>query len=122
MTTYYCPRGCQTCNERAAIVTGFECGACGATMTTDSTRYDALHDAIEEEQIADFERQVRAEILNAMQNAFCGRGDLAAATASMCGYLASLTAEQRQQELAHLSDPRSAFDEQWRDWIHRNKL
>jgi hypothetical protein len=57
MNTYYCPRGCNVCDERAANVTGFECGACGCRMTTDSRPYDAVHDRIQDEAIAAFERK-----------------------------------------------------------------
>ena len=50
--TYYCPRGCNVCDERAIHVTGLECGSCGSIMTTDSTDYDAVHFRIELEGIA----------------------------------------------------------------------
>src|SRR5947207_3277313 len=60
MTTYYCPRGCQVCDERAAAVCGFACGACGAVMTTDSSRYDSVHDMIEERGIAEFDQELEA--------------------------------------------------------------
>ena len=59
--TYYCPRGCNVCDERAAYVMGFECGACGATMTTDDTRYKAALEAIEERQIEAIEREIAKE-------------------------------------------------------------
>lgn len=56
MNTYFCPRGCNVCEERTAIATGFECAACGCTMTSDSTRYDEVHQRVEDEGIAAFER------------------------------------------------------------------
>jgi len=57
MTTYFCPRGCNQCSEEAVLALGLECGACGAIMTTDSRRYDAVHDAIEARLIEEFEAQ-----------------------------------------------------------------
>jgi len=57
MNTYFCPRGCDVCDERAVHETGLACGACGSTMTTDSTNYDRVHERIEAEAIATFERE-----------------------------------------------------------------
>jgi glutamate/tyrosine decarboxylase-like PLP-dependent enzyme len=57
MVIFYCPRGCQTCDKRTAAVVGLECGACGSVMTRNSARYDAVHEAIEERQIAEAERK-----------------------------------------------------------------
>jgi len=57
MVIFYCPRGCQTCDERAAAVVGLECGTCGSVMTKDSSHYDAVHEAIEEQWIAELERK-----------------------------------------------------------------
>jgi hypothetical protein len=59
MENYYCPRGCNVCDERAARATGFECGACGSRMTKDSARFDAAHADIEERGIAEIERRVK---------------------------------------------------------------
>jgi hypothetical protein len=56
MKTYYCPKGhnvFETASEDKP-----ECAQCGSVMTTDSTRYDDVHERIEEEGIAGVEREL----------------------------------------------------------------
>src|SRR5262249_28897605 len=48
MAIYYCPRGCNVCDERAVQALGLECGACGSIMTTDQ---DAFEEARERQEI-----------------------------------------------------------------------
>jgi hypothetical protein len=55
--TYYCPRGCNQCSEEAVLALGLECGACGCIMTTDSRRYDAVHEEIEARLTAEMEER-----------------------------------------------------------------
>jgi hypothetical protein len=59
--TYYCPRGCNQCDEKAVAAFGLECGACGCIMTTDSRRYDAVHEEIEARLIAEMEEQIKED-------------------------------------------------------------
>jgi len=59
MPMYYCPRGCNVCDEEAVLALGLNCGACGCIMTTDSRSYDRVHEEIEARQIAEMERSVK---------------------------------------------------------------
>jgi hypothetical protein len=60
-STYYCPRGCNQCDEEVVLALGLECGACGCIMTTDSRRYDVVHEEIEARLMAQFEEQDKEE-------------------------------------------------------------
>jgi hypothetical protein len=56
--TYYCPRGCNVCDERAVEALGLECGNCGSIMTTNRTAYDDVHERRELELIEASEPRV----------------------------------------------------------------
>ena len=51
--TWYCPNGCQAFTPRLPDDSGPECGSCGAVMSTTSHEFDAVHNAIEQEGIAE---------------------------------------------------------------------
>ena len=54
--TWYCPNGCQAFTPRLPDDGAPECGSCGAVMSTSSRDFDAVHNAIEQEGIAEMTR------------------------------------------------------------------
>jgi uncharacterized protein YceK len=57
MDMYYCPQGCQKCVGEGRL--DLLCGGCGSVMTKDSTRYDAVHEDLMQQQIKEMEKQSR---------------------------------------------------------------
>lgn len=59
--TWYCPNGCQAFTPSLPDDGPPECGSCGREMTTSSHGFDAVHEAIEQEGIAEMTHRLRAD-------------------------------------------------------------